>query len=143
MASLGALLAVVSVCIGCSDHGGAYIVENKTDQEILARVTGRVDVSDSSGTGFGEQLDVFSIEPNSRLAVAIVGFASRYSLQTIDIVSPDCALIAEFGNSPEMSWARDGSVIVVEPGPTATLRDEHPIDGTMAERVERCTEGGG
>lgn len=135
IAALAAFALLVSAC----DHGGAFVVDNRTDQELVARVTGSMSVESSSGLSFTPRQDQFTIPPGSALAVAVVGFADDYGVGFIDILTSDCKVVATFGKAPGPYFSSDGQVIEVDPGPTAHLRKEFPETGTLAATTDRCS----
>ena len=135
-AALAALCAMTGAC----DHGGAYVVDNRTDQDLIARVSGSQQVAGSSRLTSHPRQDVLLVPARSSLAVEILGFTDPFSVQRIEILSSDCALVGDFDQAAGMAFASDGQVIVVEAGPTATLRKEFPESGTLATPTDRCID---
>ena len=76
----------------------------------------------------------------SRLAVAVLGFKDPFNVQKIEILMPDCAVVATFSVTGTPALGSGGQVIVIEQGPAATLRDEFPLDGTRAGSTDRCRD---
>ena len=129
-------LAAFALICGACDHGGAFIVENKTDQELIARVTGTEEQRPSSVLTFHPRQDLFVLPAGSRLAVALLHFKDPFNIDTVEILTSDCVLVASFDE-----WHL-GSLMTVNPGPTATRRREFPESGSLATATERCREPG-
>jgi hypothetical protein len=131
-------LAALTLLVGACDEGGAFIAENKTDQELVARVTGTEEQLGASMLAFEPRQDLFVLPAKSRLAIAVLRFHDPFSVQKIEILTPDCVAVATFDESSGIAFARDGQVITIDPGPTANLRHEFPKTGTLAAGTERC-----
>jgi hypothetical protein len=134
------ILATFAVMVGACDHGGAFIAENKTDQELIARVTGSEQVPASSSIRHRPRQDLLALPANSRLAIEVLGFKDPFNVQKIEILTTDCVAIATFAQASGVAFARDGQVIIIDPGPTANLRREFPQTGTLAAKIERCSD---
>jgi hypothetical protein len=83
------ILATVAVMVGACDHGGAFIAENKTDQELIARVTGSEQVPASSSIRHRPRQDLLALPANSRLAIEVLGFKDPFNVQKIEILTTD------------------------------------------------------
>ena len=70
------LLAVV--CASCDDRGSAYVVDNHSDQQIVARVFGVVWHESPAPGHYQPQRDTFAVPPHTRLAVAIEKFTDPF-----------------------------------------------------------------
>ena len=133
-------VAIFAMVVSACDHGGAFIAENKTDQELIARVTGMEQVAGSSTLSFEPRQDVLLLPAQSRLAIAILEFHDPFDIHKIEILTADCAPVGVFAESGDVAFARDGQVIIIDPGPTASLRNEFPATGTLASATERCRD---
>ena len=121
-----ALLAATAV--GCVDSDLIIVVENRTDDQLLAR---------SSGSTWGETITpyvaVVSLPPRTRLVVARNEFGGRVQVNQIEILTPDCRPIATLTN-----FERDGGLILIEQGPTIEVRHEFPTEGEDASPSDQC-----
>ena len=131
-------LAAVALLLGACDNGGAYMVENKTDQELIARVSGREQERDASVLTFHPRQDVFALPAGSRLSVANQHFKDAFEIAKIEILTSDCVPVAVFDEGAGVAFGRDGTVITVDPGPTAHLGGGAPVEGTLASTADRC-----
>jgi len=134
---ISAALALAAVVAGC-DHGGAFVVDNRTDQEFIVRVSGPEFVSGSSVVVSRKREDVLILPAHSRLAVAVLGFHDQFNPQTIEVLGSDCAGVATFSVLDTPALGVDGQVIAIDNGPSAALRKEFPEGGTMAQTTDRC-----
>jgi len=133
-------LAAVALLLGACDTGGAFMVENKTDQELIARVTGSEQERDASVLAFQPRQDVFALPARSRLSVANQHFKDAFEISKIEILTSDCMPVAVFDEGAGVSFARDGTVITVDPGLAAHLGGGAPVEGTLASTVDRCLD---
>jgi hypothetical protein len=134
---ISAALALTAIVVGC-DHGGAFVVDNRTDQEFVVRVSGPEFMSGSSSVVFRKREDVLLLPAHARLAVAVLGFHDPFNPQTIEVLSSDCADVATFSVLGAPALGVDGQVIVIDTGPSAALRRDFPEGGTMAQTTDRC-----
>jgi hypothetical protein len=137
---LVAVVLLTLVCASCVDRGGAYVVDNHSDQQIVARVTGVVWHGSPAPAHYEPRRDTFALPPHTRLAVAVVQFTDPFMVQRIEILNSACQIVGDFDQADGMSFARDGSVIAVGPGPYARLVNDFPETATLAQRTDQCAD---
>jgi hypothetical protein len=135
---LALVVLLAAVCASCVDRGGAYVVDNQSDQQIVARVSGLLWHASPAPAHYEPRRDTFVVPPHMRLAVALVGFVDPFSLQRIEFLSSDCQIVGDFDEAKGVAFARDGSVIAVGPGPSARLVKDFPETATLAQRTDQC-----
>lgn len=135
-AALSSIALAAAVCgLGFVDRGpGPFVVDNRTDQPLVARVKGFVlDYNTSPATRTPRQ-DTLALPAGSRLAVVVIGFADTFMLDEIDILTSDCAVVSSFG----ADVLRSGHVMAVDPGPSARLVTDFPETETLAKPTDQC-----
>jgi hypothetical protein len=138
-ARLFVLAGVIALAgASCVDRGGAFIVENKSEADLVVRVTGTMRSVTSSNVSYQPRRDELSVPPHARFAVAVVSFADAYDVQKIEVLTAECAILATFDHSSDVAFPQDGQVIVVQPDLSAQLVREFPETGTLAQPSDRC-----
>lgn len=137
-------LIVASMVVGaCVDRGATFVAENKTDDELVARITGKDRVVPSPGASADWRQtewrqDVVVLPAHSRVPVLVLGFTETFNVWTVEVLASDCSVIATFDQDQDHSWSTDGILFVIEPGQSVTQRREWPMGGTPAPTVDRC-----
>ncbi len=136
LAVIGLVLAASASC----DRGGAFVVDNQLDQEVVVRVSGLMAQPSPAPVRYEPRQDALLVPAHSRLAVAVLQFADPFSIRKVEVLTGDCRSIGVFDEATGVAFARDGSVILIQPGPAARLVDEYPESGTPAQPTDRCPE---
>jgi hypothetical protein len=133
---LAGLLALFSA--SCRDVGGVFVVDNRSNQNLVVRVSGTMQDPAASKIAYVARHDVLSVPAHARLAVAVLPFAPQFMIEKVEILTGGCAVLASFAVGAATSFARDGNVIAVEGDLSARLVREFPEDGARAAPVDRC-----
>ena len=56
------------------------------------------------------------------------------------MLKSDCQIVGDFDQAHGVSFARDGSMIAVRPGLSASVVDDHPETATLARRTDQCAD---
>jgi hypothetical protein len=136
LAGLG--LVVAALTVAACDQGHAFVAENRTDQELVARVTGKELRPTESGSAVEWRQDVTLLPADSRQVILVQPFTTNFNVWTVEILRADCSVIAMLGHDGETSWERDGTLVVIEPDMSVRHVDEFPRDETAAATTDRC-----
>jgi len=116
--------------VGCVDRGGSFVVDNRSDVTVLARIK----ITVRSETGSEIVYEVVEVPASSRTVIAYQGFADVEEINRIELLLETCESLGTF-----FGFSRDGRVIVIEDGPTATLVREWPQETEpRAAVVDKC-----
>ena len=135
-----AVAVAVAVALAACDVGGVFIVDNKSDAELVVRVSGSVQEWTSSTLTFRPRQDVLAVPPHARLAVARIPFGDPFQIQKVEVLDARCGLLAAFDVAAGADFARDGYVVAVESNLAIRLVDEFPRDGNPAAAANACPE---
>ena len=133
---LAGVLAFVSV--SCRDVGGVFVVDNRSNQNLVVRLSGTMQDPGASKIAYVTRHDVLSVPAHARLAVAVLPFAPQFRIEKVEILTDACAVLASFAEGAATSFARDGNVVVVEGDLSARLVHEFPEDGLRAAPADQC-----
>jgi hypothetical protein len=115
---------------GCSSPA-SVVAENNTGVTLLARVTGTRGTESAPPVSAFET--VFRLPPNSRTTLGALGWSGTTHLVWVQVLTPDCQPFATFDD-----FVQGGSLIVVDAGPTASLKREFPAGGSRGEETTQC-----
>jgi hypothetical protein len=131
-------LAAAILSVGACDVRKPFVAENKTDQELIARVTGTERIRGSSAVGVDRRQDIVVVPAQSRVAIEERSFTDPFTVDKIEILASNCRPLAIFDEAAGVVFSRDGDLVVIEPGRAPTLRQEFPDNGGLAMKTDRC-----
>ena len=133
------IAATLVTAVAACDVGGVFVVDNKSDVELVVRVSGREQDPGASGVAYRDRRDVLSVPPHARLVVEELSFTSTLRIEKVEVLDAACTLLRRFDVEDGVAFERDGYLIAVESNLSARLVDEFPRDGTPASPSDRCT----
>ena len=131
--SVVALFAAAGIAGACDTGRYAYIVDNRTDDDLVARVT-------LDWTGQEPTVQALALPGHSRLEVAHTADLGPWRVGRVEILTMDCGVVLDFdaeSATPTVSFS-DGRVMVVNPGLVSDLEREFPVQGPEALPAPTC-----
>ena len=132
------LAGVVAFLFGSCDVGGVFVVDNRSNESLVVRVTGRTQDPSASTVQYLNRLDVLAVPAHARLAVAVLPFAPLFAIEKVEILTEGCVVLATFAEGAGTSFSRDGNVIRVNADRSTELLHEFPAKATLAASAGRC-----
>jgi hypothetical protein len=130
--------ATLALLLTSCDHGGVLILDNRSDADLVVQVSGTIRDASSSTIRFQPRQDVVSVPAHERLAIAVLPFTDPFDIHKVDVLTPDCVIVASFDTSSGTNFASEGYVIVVERDRSAHIQRDFPETGALAPPIDRC-----
>jgi hypothetical protein len=129
--ALAVLLLSMSAIASC-DTGHSIVADNRTPDDVFARIRGTTMVRPSGGAP--ERFRYVVVVPAmTRLVIAVQPFAGD-QVSGLEILSSDCRQIADF------EYLAKGALFVIRDGPHVEQVDEFPTGSPTAERTTACAD---